>query len=295
MTDLAAMRPRLFGIAYRILGTIGDAEDVVQDACMRWTERGEDDVRDAVAWMTTVTARIAIDRSRALARQREVYVGPWLPEPLIEDDPADDVRQADDLAIGFLRVLERLAPDERTALLLHDAFDYSHAEVAAMLGKSEDAVRQMASRARTRVLADRPRFAVDRRTARDMAQRFVSALRDDDIDALRALLTTDVVNVADGGGRVSAALKPIVGRERVAAVLFALRPKFWNVYEVCSADVNGRPGLTMAYPDGRLFAAIGFDYAPDGITGIFAVLNPDKLVRASAPGPGRPDPETRVP
>jgi RNA polymerase sigma-70 factor (ECF subfamily) len=149
MTDLAALRPRLFGIAYRILGTIGDAEDVVQDACMRWTERGGEDVRDPAAWMTTVTARIAIDRSRALARRREVYVGPWLPEPLIEDDPADDVRQADDLTIGFLRVLERLAPEERTALLLHDAFDYSHAEVAVMLGKSEDAVRRMASRARS--------------------------------------------------------------------------------------------------------------------------------------------------
>jgi RNA polymerase sigma-70 factor (ECF subfamily) len=272
----------LFGIAYRILGTIGDAEDVVQDACIRWTERGADDVRDPAAWMTTVTARIAIDRSRALARRREVYVGPWLPEPLIEGDPADDVQQADDLTIGFLRVLERLAPDERTALLLHDAFDYSHAEVAVMLGKSEDAVRQMASRARTRVQAERPRFAVDRRTARAMAERFVSALRDDDIDAMRALLTTDVVNVADGGGRVSAAPKPIVGRERVATVLFALRPKFWEAYVTRVADVNGMPGLTMARPDGTLFAAVGFDYAPDGITGIFAVLNPDKLVRFNA-------------
>ncbi len=142
MIDVAALRPRLFGIAYRILGTIGDAEDVVQDAYIRWEERGGEAVRDVPAWLATVTARLAIDRGRTLARRRETYVGEWLPEPLIERDPADEVDVADDLTIGFLRVLERLGPDERTALLLHDAFDYSHAEVAVMLDKSEDAVRQ---------------------------------------------------------------------------------------------------------------------------------------------------------
>jgi RNA polymerase sigma-70 factor (ECF subfamily) len=149
----------------------------VQDAYIRWTERGGDAIRDAPGWLATVTARIAIDRGRTLARRRETYVGEWLPEPLIERGPADEVDVADDLTIGFLRVLERLRPDERTALLLHDAFDYSHAEVAAMLDKSEEAVRQMTSRARHRVHEERPRFALDRRAAEKATQRFITALR----------------------------------------------------------------------------------------------------------------------
>ena len=175
MIDVTALRPRLFGVAYRILGTIGDAEDVVQDAYIRWTERGGDHVRDAPAWMTTITARLAIDRARRSRAAGKTYVGEWLPEPLVEKDPADDVRIADDLAIGFLRVLERLRPDERTALLLHDAFDYSHAEVAAMLDKSEEAVRQMTSRARHRL--HRGAAAVSRSTrevAKAVAKRFIT-------------------------------------------------------------------------------------------------------------------------
>jgi RNA polymerase sigma-70 factor (ECF subfamily) len=277
VTDVAALRPRLFGIAYRILGAIGDAEDVVQDAYIRWTERGGDDVRDPAGWLATVTARIAIDRGRTLARRRETYVGEWLPEPLIERDPADDVDVADDLTIGFLRVLERLHPDERTALLLHDAFDYSHAEVAAILERSEEAVRQMTSRARHRVHEDRPRFVLDRRAAEKAAQRFITALRDADVDALCAVLAEDVINVADGGGRVNAGRVPVVGINNVSRLLLGLRSKFWGGLEMYPAHVNGQPGILLKQPDGALFAAIGLDFQGDRISGIYAILNPDKL------------------
>jgi RNA polymerase sigma-70 factor (ECF subfamily) len=275
--DVAALRPRLFGIAYRILGTIGDAEDVVQDAYIRWTERGGESVRDAPAWLATVTARIAIDRGRTLARRRETYVGEWLPEPLIERDPADEVDVADDLTIGFLRVLERLGPDERTALLLHDAFDYSHAEVAAMLDKSEDAVRQMTSRARHRVHEERPRFALDRHAAGIAAQRFIAALRDADVDGLRAVLAEDVIHVADGGGRVNAGRVPVVGIDNVSRLLMGLRRKFWDDFEIRPARVNGQPGLLLLHQDGTLFSAAGLDFRADRINGIYTVLNPDKL------------------
>lgn len=281
MSDVLALRPRLFGIAYRILGAIGDAEDVVQDAYIRWTERGGDDVRDSSAWLTTVTARLAIDRARALARRRETYVGPWLPEPLVDTDPADDARQADDVAMGFLRVLERLRPDERTALLLHDAFDYSHAEVAAMLDKSEDAVRQMTSRARHRVHEERPRFVIDRKAAAAAADRLIVALRDADIDALRAVLGTDVVQIADGGNRVNAGITPVVGVDRVSQLLIGLRRKHWARMELRPAEVNGLPGMLLVQEDGTVFAAFGLDFEGERVAALFAVLNPDKLVRAN--------------
>jgi RNA polymerase sigma-70 factor, ECF subfamily len=283
VTDAVALRPRLFGIAYRILGAIGDAEDVVQDAYIRWTERGSSEARDASAWLTTVTARLAIDRARSNSRRRETYVGPWLPEPLVEADPAGDVQQADDLAMGYLRVLERLGPDERTALLLHDAFDYTHAEVAAMLGKNEDAVRQMTSRARHRVHEERPRFVIDRKAASLAADRLVTALRDADIDGVRAVLATDVVHVADGGDRVKAGIAPVVGIDRVSQLLIGLRKKHWAGLELRRAEVNGLPGILLVQPDGGIFAAIGIEYEGQRVAALFAVLNPDKLVHANRP------------
>jgi RNA polymerase sigma-70 factor (ECF subfamily) len=279
--DVAALRPRLFGIAYRILGTIGDAEDVVQDAYIRWTERGGEVVRDVPAWLATVTARLAIDRGRTLARRRETYVGEWLPEPLVERGPTDELDVADDLTIGFLRVLERLRPDERTALLLHDAFDYSHAEVATMLDKSEEAVRQMTSRARHRVHEERPRFALDRRAAESATERFIAALRDADFDGLRAVLAEDVIQVADGGGRVNAGRIPVIGIENVSRLLMGLRTKFWGDLAIEPARVNGSPGFVLLQPDGGLFSAIGLDFQGDRVSGIYAILNPEKLTKAS--------------
>lgn len=281
MIDVVALRPRLFGVAYRILGTIGDAEDVVQDAFIRWSERGGDEVRDASAWLTTVTARLAIDRTRSLARRRETYIGQWLPEPLVELDPVDDVSQADDLAMGFLRILERLRPDERTALLLHDAFGYSHAEVSAILEKGEDAVRQMTARARRRVQEGRPRFVVDGRAAQQCVERLIAALRAGDVDGVRDLLSVDVVAIGDGGGKVKAAIKPVIGHDAVSRLLTGLSRKFWGSVRLQTALVNGLPGIAGFTKDGAAYVIVGFDFNGRQISAIYSVVNPDKLVNVN--------------
>lgn len=286
--DFIALRPRLFGIAYRILGSIGDAEDVVQTAFLRLEEHRHDDIRNVGGWLATVTARLAIDRARSAARERERYVGEWLPEPLIEADPAEETTLADDLAIGFLRVLERLQPLERTAMLLHDVFDYSHAEIAAMLDKNEDAVRQIASRARSRVRAERPRVTIDRERANALVDRFIHAMQEGDIEELRAVLTCDVVQVADGGGRVTAALKPVEGRENVTRLLQGLMKKYWSAGTLRRITVNAQPAMGV-YDGGHLRVAVSFDFDSQAIRGIYAVLNPEKLGQLSgtkgAPAP----------
>lgn len=276
MIDAAAVRSRLFGMAYRILGSVSDAEDVVQGAFLRLEERRGESIRDSAAWLSTVTVRLAIDRARAAARERQRYAGPWLPEPIVEIDPSDGVETADDLAIGFLRVLERLEPQERTAMLLHDVFDYTHAEIAEMLGKSEEATRQIAARARQRVRAERPRLAIDRGKAARLVESFIDALVRDDLDALRAILAEDVVQFADGGGRVHAALNPVTGAERVSALLRGVYHKYWRPYGVRSILVNGQPGIGV-FDRGRLGVAVAFDFRSDRISAVYAILNPEKL------------------
>lgn len=278
MTDVFALRPRLFGIAYRILGSIAEAEDVVQNAYVRLEEHREDELRNPGGWLATVTTRLAIDRARALARQKESYVGDWLPEPIVTaaDDPAAETTLADDLAMGFLRVLERLRPEERSAMLLHDVFDYSHAEIAAMLGKNEDAVRQMASRARNRVREDRPRISIDREKASSLTGRFLRALRAADVEELRAVLATDVVSVADGGGKVNAATRPVTGFDAVSRLLIGVQEKYWQFLRVERRLVNGLPGFAL-FLDESLVGIVGFDFTADRIGSIYVVLNPDKL------------------
>lgn len=281
MSDVLALRPRLFGIAYRILGSVADAEDAVQSAYVRLEQQRAGEPRDPGGWLATVTARLAIDRARELARRRESYVGVWLPEPIVEreDDPAAEATRADDLAIGFLRVLERLKPEERTAMILHDVFDYAHAEIAAMLGKSEEAVRQLATRARARVREERPRVTVDRRRARDLANRFVRALHDADVGALQAILATDVVAMADGGGKVSAGTRPVVGAGKVARLLLGLQQKYWRHGRMERLAVNGLPGIGLLRED-VLAGVVAFDFTPDRIGSIYVVVNPDKLPAA---------------
>lgn len=278
MTDVLAIRPRLFGIAYRILGSVTDAEDVVQSAYQRLEEPRDEELHNPGGWLATVTARLAIDRARGLTKQREQYVGVWLPEPIVdrEDDPAAQATLADDLAIGFLRVLERLQPEERTALLLHDAFDYSHGEVAAILGKSEAAVRQLASRARTRVRQERPRLSIDRTRAQELTDRFLRAVKDADVEELRAILATDVVAMADGGGKVNAGIAPISGVDRVCRLLAGVQSKYWFQTRQERLRVNGSPGIGI-FLEERLVGVIGLDFSPDRIRSIYVVVNPDKL------------------
>jgi len=289
MTDVTALRPRLFGIAYRVLGSVADAEDVVQSAYVRYEEHRTEDLRNPGGWLATVTARLAIDRARAVSRQREEYVGTWLPEPLVEpvdtEDPFAAVTCADDLAVGFLHVLERLRPEERTAMLLHDVFDYSHGEVASMLGKSEEAVRQLVSRARVRVRADRPRIAVDRRKADELIDRLLDALHEGDVAVLETIFTADVTAVSDGGGKVHAAVEPVVGADKVIRGFIGVYQKFWWDLEVRRLMVNGLPGLGL-WRGEVLAVVVAFDFAGDRISKIYSVLNPDKLERTQREYPG---------
>ena len=221
---------------------------------------------------------MAIDRARGISKQREQYVGVWLPEPIVErgDDPAAQATLADDLAIGFLRVLERLQPEERTALLLHDAYDYSHGEVAAILGKSEAAVRQLASRARTRVRQERPRLSIDRSRAQELTDRFLRAVQEANVEELRAILATDVVAIADGGGKVNAGIAPVSGIDRVCRLLVGVQSKYWGNTRQERLRINGLPGIGI-FVEERLVGVIGFDFVPDHIRSIYVVVNPDKL------------------
>lgn len=279
IADVERHRGRLFAIAYRMLGTRTDAEDAVQEAYLRWHRRDvHDDVRDPLAWLVTVVTRTSLDRLRALAAERERYVGPWLPEPILgeTDDPAQHAELAADLSVAYLLVLERLAPDERAAFLLHDAFGYTHAEIAQVLAKSEVATRQLVHRARERVHRERPRFSVDRDAARAVVARFLRALEERDVDALLAVLAEDVTHTADGGGRIGAARNVVRGRDRVARLLLGLQSKYWGHWDARPVDVNGAPGFVLESGDG-LHATVALQTNGELVHEIFAVVNPAKL------------------
>ena len=272
-------RPRLFGIAYRMLGSRSDAEDILQDAYLRWHRGASEDLRSPEAWLVTAVTRLCIDRLRAARTEREHYVGPWLPEPLIgEAAPAADARAelSSSLSIAFLVVLEQLEPDERAAFLLHEVFDTAYAEIAEILGKSEAACRQIVSRARKRVHGRRPRTQVTDAARRSVLERFANAIQTQDKEALLALVAEKASWTSDGGGRTRAALKVIRGRERVVrfvlAVLGRHRDKF--VFEMTS--VNGEPALAIR-AEGNLFSVITVRTDGLHILDVYTVLNPNKL------------------
>ncbi|RAP57324.1 RNA polymerase sigma factor SigJ [Oleiagrimonas sp. MCCC 1A03011] len=279
-------RPRLFGLAYRMLGTPVDAEDVLHEAWLRWHAQKVSALDDAEAWLVTVTTRLALDRLRRARTERERYTGPWLPEPARMDtgSPDERIERDETLTLSFLLLLERLAPEERAVFLLREVFDYSHAETAAMLGIGEAACRQRVHRARTRLREGRPRFQVDADTQRRLLQRFVAALEQPDLDTLRALFAEDAVHIADGGGRASATRRPLCGADRLARLyrqiarnIGAQRPR----YEL--ATLNGLPAL-LTWIDGQLVTATWIDIEADGehIGAIHALRHPDKLARLRA-------------
>lgn len=282
MTDVSAIaaahRHELVGIAYRLLGSVAEAEDAAQEALARLTARGADDLDRPGAWLATVVARICLDRLRSAVHRREVYVGPWLPEPLVEaPDAAAGVEAAEHLSMAFLVVLESLSPAERVALLLHDVFGYGHAEVAAALGRSGPACRQLVSRARKAVEARRPRFEHDGRRRDEVVRAFMAACDGGDMSRVLELLAPDVVLVADGGGIVAAARRPVEGRDRVAQLiggLMRLRPDGWSLAPV---RVNGTLGLLLADGEGRADSVYSCDVAEGAITAIHVIRNPRKL------------------
>jgi RNA polymerase sigma-70 factor (ECF subfamily) len=293
MTDIAIFerhRSHLLGIAYRMLGEMGGAEDVVQEAWLRWRRADGEDIRDPKAWLSAVTVRLALDALRSARARRETYVGPWLPEPLLPDDvrtlaadaPAAKAELASDLSLALLHVLERLTPEERAALILHDAFDSDYADIAAVLGKTEMACRKLVSRARERVKADRPRHAVAKDQHRQLLEKFVAAAASHDASLLMPMLAHDAVLYSDGGGKAAAALNPIYGADKVARFTAGVIRKFWSHgIDARAGEINGAPGYLL-YEGKTLHSAITAEIEGDRITGIYFVRNPEKLSRLAA-------------
>ena len=278
-----AVRGRLFGLAYRMLGSRADAEDVVQEAYLRWHAADQQAIQNAEAWLVTAATRLAIDRLRRLKTEREAYVGPWLPEPILNDDltPERQLELASDLSLAMLTLLETLAPDERAAFLLHDVFDVDYDRIADILGKNEPACRQVIHRARERVRGSKKRFAATESGQRALLEKFRIGIETGDEEALLAMFAPDATWTADGGGKTAAAPRPLVGAARIASFLVALHKAWLHARVIEPCRVNGEPGLCVR-DGGRLTAVLGFDTDGDRIRSVYAVLNPDKLRAAEA-------------
>lgn len=282
MTDsslFAALRPRLFSIAYRMLGTRADADDVVQDAWLRWHGSDRAQVQSPEAWLVTIATRLAIDRLRARLSERSAYVGWWLPEPIVELDertPESSAELASEVSMAFMWVLERLSPEERAAFLMRQVFEHEYADIADMLGKSEAACRQMVHRAQQRVQQQQPRFAVPREQHQALLGRFMAAAQNGDRAAMKTLLADDVQLVADGGGKVNSYLRVLHGAGRVAGSFWSLEHQYPQQVMYRQARINGEPGL-LRYVGGKLESAQSFLIDNDRIIAVFIVRNPDKL------------------
>lgn len=278
----SALRPRLFSIAYRMLGIRADAEDIVQDAWLRWHSAAKDQIQSLEAWLVTVTTRLSIDRLRKSQADREAYIGWWLPEPLVEVDdftPESAVELASDVSVAFLWMLERLSLDERAAFLMRQVFDSDYAEIAQVVNKSESACRQLVHRAIARIQEQRPRFSVSKSAHRELLATFTQAARQGDVAAMRALMSADVQLVADGGGKVSSFLRILKGAGRVAGVFWSLEHKHPLHVDYRPALINGEPGL-LRYVEGRLESAQSFIIDDGRIVAVFIMRNPEKLVSA---------------
>ncbi len=269
-------RGRLFGLAYRMLGVRAEAEDIVQETYLRWHAADHDAVRNAEAWLVTVATRLSIDRLRSLQADRVSYVGEWLPEPIVDERPDRNADLRDDISLAFMHMLERLGAEERAAFLLHEVLDTEYPEIARILNKSESAVRQTVHRARERVSKDRRRFEVDEAQHRALVGRFVDAVMKADEGALMALFTENATWTSDGGGKAAAAVNILHGNTILTKFLLGIRSKFPADLHLNFLYVNGTPGFTV-YHRGRPFAAYAFEADGDKISGVYAVVNPDKL------------------
>ncbi|GAB2629822.1 RNA polymerase sigma-70 factor [Kribbella swartbergensis] len=269
-------RSILVGAAYRVVGSVADAEDVVQEAWLRWAEVDHAEVRDPRAYLIRITTRLALNRLRQQKARREDYVGPWLPEPILsDDDPAAAVELADSVSMAMLVVLETLSPLERATFVLREVFDLPYDEIAATLGRSESAVRQLAHRAREHVHARQPRQRVDRERHNELTMRFMAAAGSGDVDQVVSLLAPDAVLISDGGGKKRAALRPIHGADKIARWLVAViaeNPHF----EIRLATLNGETAF-IAYFDDEPDTVTFLESTDGRITGLYLIRNPDKL------------------
>jgi RNA polymerase sigma-70 factor (ECF subfamily) len=273
-----AERKRLIRLAYRMLSSVSEAEDVVQDAWLRWSRVDTGEVGDARAYLVRIVTRLSLDRLRSARARRETYVGAWLPEPLVEEASVAAEDRADDVSVAFLLALERLSPLERAVFLLHDVFDQDYAQISAILDRSEPACRQLAARARTHVADSRPRFAIDPERAGRVREAFMTALAKGDVTPLSNLLAEDAVLVTDGGGKRQAALNPILGRDKITRFYEGVIRKTGPLpgAEGHAVLVNGLAGLLVTAPDG--IQSVAFDLDEEGrITALYVVRNPDKL------------------
>ena len=277
-------RGRLTGLAYRMLGSRADAEDAVQDAWVKWSTADRAHVENTDAYLVTIVTRLCLDRLKSARAAREVYVGPWLPEPIADAEalsPHAATELADDLSFALLLALERLSPLERAAFLLHDVFDASFADVARTLDRSEAAVRQLAARARKAVREERPGHAASAETHERLLGAFMAAVAQRDADALKALLREDAMVLSDGGGRKAAALNPIRGADRSIRFFLGLMRKYFSNgarFEAEPTRFNGAPGLKI-YIDGEFDQVLSIDIDGELITAIYVVRNPEKLSR----------------
>jgi RNA polymerase sigma-70 factor, ECF subfamily len=281
-----AHRSRLLGLAYRMLGLLAEAEDVVQEAYLRWHRVSAEDIRDPGAWLTATVARLAIDELRRQQTRRQAYVGPWLPEPWVSESETKTpgaeaaLSLADDLSVALMLLLERLGPEERAAWLLHDVFDSDYADIAQALGRKQPAVRQLVARARRRVAGRRQRFPVTGEQRRELVQRFQQALAARDEAELLSLFAPDAELHSDGGGRVPAALRPIVGAARIVRFFLGVSRRF-DPLEVAVREyvINGAPGFLAWGGDGELLGSFAFESSAEAIARVYVVRNPDKLRR----------------
>ena len=278
---LAEVRPAAFAVAYRMLGSVSEAEDVVQEALLRVhtaLERGEELVSPR-AYASTVAARLAIDHLRSARVRRETYVGEWLPEPLVDDDPARHAEVADSLSLAFLVLLESLSPEQRAAFLLREVFAYDYDEIAGIVGKTPENARQLAARARRHVEEHRPRFEVSRERRDALADRFFAAVGEGDLAGLEALLAEDGVRRGDGGGKAPALARALFGRDRVARTLrnWVRAAEPYGGVRLRRTTVNGQPGAVLTTADGAIVSVMALEVADGRVQAVSSIVNPDKL------------------
>lgn len=278
--EFEAHRGRLFGLAYRMLGSATNAEDVVQDAYLRFSGADRAAIAAPSAWLTKVVTNLCLNQLTSARARREHYVGPWLPEPVLTADgalgPLDRAELRESVSLGLLRLLERLSPTERAVFVLREAFSYSHRDIAEFAGLSETNSRQVHRRARKAISADTGSHPVEHAHWTDLLERFLAAAGDGDLDGLHQLLAEDVVSVADGGGEVGAARRPVAGKDRVARYLIGLVQRFAGDMDVEISEVNGRPAV-LALAGGQLTGLFLTDVTDGMVSGVYIVASPSKL------------------
>jgi RNA polymerase sigma-70 factor (ECF subfamily) len=289
-----SVRPRLFGIAYRVLGTAAEAEDIVQEVWLRWQSTDRSAVRDETAFLVTTTVRLAISLAQSARSRHETYIGPWLPEPIdTTADPTLGAERGEALELAVLILLEKLSPNERAAYVLREAFDYSYRDIGDFLQLTEVNARQLVTRARKHVAEER-HAQVSSSEHRRFLEAFLFAAQNGDITALKEIFTEDVVSITDGGGTIGAARVPVLGRERVAKFIATVSSRIWAELTLTPIQVNGRSSVLMER-DGAIFALLSVDVSPQGIGQIMWVMNPEKLAAISRSLQASSEPQSEVP